>query len=79
MMRLAQVAMVATTPWDSYLIRTNVWTYPPDAVLGLRLFKIPAEEVFFSCPLRFCTHLGRTIHAWLSGRNGLAFAWWDDR
>ncbi|KZV73704.1 terpenoid synthase [Peniophora sp. CONT] len=44
---LVTVAMVATTPWDSYLIRTNVWTYPPDAVLGPKLFDIPAEEVFF--------------------------------
>ncbi|CRK30795.1 Bifunctional lycopene cyclase/phytoene synthase like protein [Verticillium longisporum] len=41
------VAVVATIPWDSYLIRTNIWNYPPDAVLGYSLFDIPAEELFF--------------------------------
>lgn len=39
--------MVATTPWDSYLIRTKIWTYPPSAIIGPRLFDIPLEEVFF--------------------------------
>ena len=39
--------MVSTTPWDSYLIRTQIWTYPPNAIIGPTLFKIPAEEVFF--------------------------------
>ena len=38
---------MATIPWDSYLIRHNVWSYPPDAVLGPTLFQIPAEELFF--------------------------------
>lgn len=42
-----QVAVAATIPWDSYLIRNNVWGYPPDAVLGWTLFEIPVEEVFF--------------------------------
>jgi 15-cis-phytoene synthase / lycopene beta-cyclase len=41
------IAFVATIPWDSYLIRTNVWTYPQSAVLGLTLFGIPIEELFF--------------------------------
>lgn len=39
--------MTATIPWDSYLIRTNIWSYPPDAVFGGTLFDIPYEEVFF--------------------------------
>lgn len=39
--------MVATTPWDSYLIRTGIWTYPPNVILGPTLFRIPAEELFF--------------------------------
>ncbi|KAI9709387.1 MAG: hypothetical protein M1812_007723 [Candelaria pacifica] len=41
------IAVVSTTPWDSYLIRTRIWTYPPDAILGPTLFSIPSEEIFF--------------------------------
>ncbi|KAI0487476.1 hypothetical protein F4859DRAFT_465124 [Xylaria cf. heliscus] len=44
---LILVAFFATLPWDSYLIRHSIWTYPADAILGLRLFGIPAEELFF--------------------------------
>ena len=43
----AQIAVISTTPWDSYLIHTRTWTYPPNAIIGPTLFKIPAEEVFF--------------------------------
>ncbi|KIW88680.1 uncharacterized protein Z519_10726 [Cladophialophora bantiana CBS 173.52] len=41
------VAVTYTIPWDSYLIRTRVWTYPQDVILGPTLSDIPAEEVFF--------------------------------
>ena len=44
---LITVAVLSTTPWDSYLIITRIWTYPPEAILGPKLFSIPAEEVFF--------------------------------
>ncbi|KAI9824353.1 MAG: hypothetical protein M1826_007375 [Phylliscum demangeonii] len=44
---LLLVATTATTPWDSYLIRRRIWTYPPNAVLGPVFFAIPAEELFF--------------------------------
>ncbi|KAI2469705.1 Squalene/phytoene synthase-domain-containing protein [Annulohypoxylon bovei var. microspora] len=44
---LILVAFFATLPWDSYLVRHGIWTYPPDAVAGLRLFGVPAEELFF--------------------------------
>ncbi|KAI1755909.1 hypothetical protein F4782DRAFT_538305 [Xylaria castorea] len=44
---LVVVAFFATLPWDSYLIQQGIWTYPPDAILGPRLFGIPAEELFF--------------------------------
>ncbi|KAI1654660.1 Squalene/phytoene synthase-domain-containing protein [Daldinia decipiens] len=44
---LILVAFFATLPWDSYLIRNGIWTYPPDAIAGPRLFKIPVEELFF--------------------------------
>ncbi len=42
-----KIAVISTTPWDSYLIKTGIWTYPPNAILGPTLFRIPAEEVFF--------------------------------
>ncbi|KAI0426900.1 hypothetical protein F5Y09DRAFT_317590 [Xylaria sp. FL1042] len=44
---LISIAFFATLPWDSYLIRHGIWTYPPDAIIGPLLFGIPAEELFF--------------------------------
>jgi len=44
---LCTVAFVATVPWDSYLIKHGIWTYPPNAIIGPRLFAIPIEELFF--------------------------------
>lgn len=44
---LVVIAFTATLPWDSYLIHQGVWTYPPDAIVGPRLFAVPAEELFF--------------------------------
>ncbi|KAI1339318.1 hypothetical protein F5Y15DRAFT_383946 [Xylariaceae sp. FL0016] len=44
---LIVIAFTATLPWDSYLIRHGVWTYPPDAIAGPRLLGVPAEELFF--------------------------------
>ncbi|KAI8219861.1 Bifunctional lycopene cyclase/phytoene synthase [Colletotrichum sp. SAR 10_86] len=44
---IVTIAFVATIPWDSYLIRTGIWTYPPNAILGPTLFSIPLEELFF--------------------------------
>ena len=44
---LVTIAVTATIPWDSYLIRTGVWTYPEDGVLGYSLWSIPCEELFF--------------------------------
>ncbi|WYZ39225.1 hypothetical protein EsH8_III_001139 [Colletotrichum jinshuiense] len=44
---IVTIAFTATIPWDSYLIRTGIWTYPPDAVLGPTLYDIPIEELFF--------------------------------
>lgn len=43
----SQIAVVSTTPWDSYLIRRRIWTYPANAIVGPTLFRIPAEEIFF--------------------------------
>ena len=42
-----QIAVVSTTPWDSYLIHNRIWTYPPEAILGPTFLKIPVEEIFF--------------------------------
>ncbi|KAL6240794.1 hypothetical protein RBB50_012358 [Rhinocladiella similis] len=44
---LQVVAVSYTIPWDSYLIRTKVWTYPADVIIGPKLLDIPAEELFF--------------------------------
>lgn len=44
---LITIAVVATIPWDSYLIRHNVWTYPPNVIIGPTFLSIPAEELFF--------------------------------
>lgn len=54
---LITIAVVATIPWDSYLIRHNVWTYPPDAIVGPTLFSIPAEELFFFVVQTYITSL----------------------
>lgn len=54
---LITVAVTATIPWDSYLIRTGVWTYPEDGVLGPSLFSIPVEELFFFVIQTYITSL----------------------
>ncbi|KAI0388782.1 hypothetical protein F5Y17DRAFT_179894 [Xylariaceae sp. FL0594] len=51
------VAFLATLPWDSYLIRRGIWTYPPDAILGPKLFSIPVEELFFFIIQTYITSL----------------------
>ncbi|KZZ99163.1 BcPHS1, phytoene synthase [Moelleriella libera RCEF 2490] len=54
---LVVIAVCSTCPWDSYLIRHRVWTYPPNAIVGPKLFQIPAEEVFFFFVQTYCTSL----------------------
>ncbi|RYP57414.1 hypothetical protein DL769_009484 [Monosporascus sp. CRB-8-3] len=44
---LIVIAFTSALPWDSYLVHRQIWTYPKDAVLGPRLFKVPVEELFF--------------------------------
>ncbi|KAA8576105.1 hypothetical protein EYC84_006267 [Monilinia fructicola] len=44
---LIAIAVVSTIPWDAYLIQRKIWTYPPNVVVGPKLFAIPAEELFF--------------------------------
>ncbi|PYH94562.1 terpenoid synthase [Aspergillus ellipticus CBS 707.79] len=55
------IAVLATIPWDSYLIRTSIWTYPPDAVVGYTIFDIPIEEVFFFVIQTYTTSVGYCI------------------
>lgn len=54
---LVLIAVIATIPWDSYLIRHNVWTYPPNVVIGPTLLSIPAEELFFFVIQTYITSL----------------------
>ncbi|KAK5139698.1 hypothetical protein LTR04_003385, partial [Oleoguttula sp. CCFEE 6159] len=54
---LVIIALVSTTPWDSYLIRTRIWTYPSNAIIGPTLFDIPAEELFFFVVQTYTTSL----------------------
>ena len=42
-----QVAVTYTIPWDSFLIRNQIWSYPSHVIIGPKLFDIPLEEVFF--------------------------------
>ncbi|GAB1205792.1 hypothetical protein APSETT445_004471 [Aspergillus pseudonomiae] len=44
---LVIISLVATIPWDSYLVRHRIWTYAPDVVTGWTLYDIPIEEVSF--------------------------------
>lgn len=43
---LPVIAFLYTTPWDNYLVFREVWTYPPDRVLG-RIGYVPYEEYAF--------------------------------
>lgn len=52
-----QVAVISTIPWDSYLIRTKIWSYPANVVVGPTLFQIPAEEIFFFVIQTYTTSL----------------------
>ncbi|RSL42145.1 hypothetical protein CEP54_015588 [Fusarium duplospermum] len=54
---LIAIAVVSTIPWDSYLIRHQIWTYPPGAIVGPTVLDIPAEELFFFVIQTFNTSL----------------------
>lgn len=41
------VALIYTTPWDNYLVATNVWWYNPQLVTGIVLGWVPIEEYIF--------------------------------
>ena len=79
-----QIAVCSTTPWDSYLIRNRVWTYPSNAIIGPTLFQIPVEEVFFFVIQTYNTSLvylilnKPTLHSvYLSGaEEDSRLRWW---
>ncbi|KAL1586135.1 hypothetical protein WHR41_04834 [Cladosporium halotolerans] len=54
---LITIAVTSTIPWDSYLIRNSIWSYPDNAVMGPKIFDIPVEEVFFFVIQTFNTTL----------------------
>ncbi|ORY05472.1 Lycopene beta-cyclase [Clohesyomyces aquaticus] len=54
---LITIAVVSTIPWDSYLIRTRIWSYPAHVIIGPTLFDIPLEEVFFFVIQTYTTSL----------------------
>ncbi len=41
------IAVVYTTPWDNYLVATQVWWYDPRLVCGVVLGWVPLEEYTF--------------------------------
>ena len=41
------VAVVYTTPWDNYLVATEIWWYDPDLVTGITIGWVPIEEYTF--------------------------------
>ncbi|WP_255568344.1 lycopene cyclase domain-containing protein [Salinarchaeum sp. IM2453] len=41
------MAVVYTTPWDSYLIQVGVWDYPANAIQGRFWYIPPGEYLFF--------------------------------
>jgi lycopene cyclase domain-containing protein len=44
---LVLIAVIYTTPWDNYLVATQVWWYDPELVTGLTLGWVPIEEYTF--------------------------------
>ncbi|OMP88916.1 Bifunctional lycopene cyclase/phytoene synthase [Diplodia seriata] len=54
---LVTIAVASSIPWDSYLIRAGIWTYPANAFVGPTLLDIPAEEVFFFVIQTYTTSL----------------------
>lgn len=41
------IAFLYTTPWDNYLVATNVWWYDPELVTGIVFGWVPIEEYTF--------------------------------
>lgn len=62
---LIVVAVVWTTPWDNYLVATEVWGYLPDRVVGIFFGWVPLEEYTFFVVQ---TALSSMVVMWLAPR-----------
>lgn len=62
---MSLVALIYTTPWDNYLVATQVWWYDPALVTGITFGWVPLEEYMFFLLQPFLSGL---ILFWLSGR-----------
>ncbi len=59
---LCLLAFAYTTPWDNYLVASNIWSYGKDRVLGVIGF-VPYEEyAFFFLQTILCGHWAHLIH-----------------
>lgn len=67
---LPLIAFVYTTPWDNYLVFREVWTYPPERVLG-RVGYVPYEEYAFFV---LQTLISGLFLLWLLRRSGASAA-----
>jgi len=43
---LVLIAVIYTTPWDSFIIKNGIWYYDENKILGT-IFRIPIEEYLF--------------------------------
>lgn len=46
LLTLMAIALVYTTPWDNMLVRENIWSHAPEAVIGT-IGYVPLEEYMF--------------------------------
>jgi lycopene cyclase domain-containing protein len=53
---MALIALVYTTPWDNHLVKSGVWNYGPDRVIGT-IGYVPIEEYLFFLLQPFLTGL----------------------
>lgn len=66
----AVLAVLYTTPWDNYLVATQVWWYDKALVSGLVIGFVPLEEYLFFVAQTILVGLWTLLAARLTGRNG---------
>jgi lycopene beta-cyclase len=79
---LVVLAVLATTAWDSWLIRRGVWSYQPGSVSG-SLWRVPVEEFgFMVCQTAVVGLWTLVLRSWLDRGatpapvGGTASRWW---
>jgi 15-cis-phytoene synthase/lycopene beta-cyclase len=40
-------ALIFSLPWDYWAIKTNVWFFPAEKIVGVWMFGVPLEEYLF--------------------------------